>query len=61
MFETCQTVTMKNKKEFLLSCSGFFTDKLITCNMVTTGLTVSTSDNDQVKAAGKDYVNLKPV
>ena len=61
MFETCQNVTMKNKKEFLLSCSGFFTGKLITWNMFTTGQAVSTSDNDQVKAAGKDYVNLKPV
>ena len=27
--------------------------------MFTTGLAVSISDNDQVKAAGKDYVNVK--
>ena len=29
--------------------------------MFTIGQAVSTSDNDQVKAAGKDYVNMKPV
>ena len=29
--------------------------------MFTIGLAVSTSDNDQVKAAGKDCVNVKPV
>ena len=29
--------------------------------MFTIGLAVSTSDNDQVKPAGKDHVNAKPV
>ena len=29
--------------------------------MFTIGQAVSTSDNDQVKAAGKDYMNVKPV
>ena len=29
--------------------------------MFTIGLIVSSSDTDQVKAAGKDYVNTKPV
>ena len=29
--------------------------------MFTIELANSTSDNDQVKAAGKDYVNVKPV
>ena len=29
--------------------------------MFTIGQAVSTSDNDQVKPAGKDYVNVKPV
>ena len=29
--------------------------------MFTIGLAVSTSDNELVKAAGKDYVNVKPV
>ena len=29
--------------------------------MFTIGQAVSTSDNDQVKAAGKNYVNVKPV
>ena len=29
--------------------------------MFTIGLAVSTSDNDQAKAAGKDHVNVKPV
>ena len=29
--------------------------------MFTAGQAASTSDNDQVKPAGKDYVNVKPV
>ena len=29
--------------------------------MFTIGLAVPASDNDQVKAPGKDYVNVKPV
>ena len=29
--------------------------------MFTIGYAVSASENDQVKAAGKDYVNVKPV
>ena len=29
--------------------------------MLAIGYAVSTSDNDQVKAAGKDYANAKPV
>ena len=29
--------------------------------MFTIGYTVSASDNDQLKPAGKDYVNMKPV
>ena len=29
--------------------------------MFTIGQAVSPGDNDQVKAAGKDYVNVKPV
>ena len=29
--------------------------------MLTIGEAVSTSDNDQISVAGKDYVNVKPV
>ena len=29
--------------------------------MFTIGLALSISDNDQVEAAGKDYMNVKPV
>ena len=58
MFENCQNVTMKNKKEFLLIALASL---LITWNMFTIGYAVSTSDNDQVKTVGKDYVNMKPV
>ena len=29
--------------------------------MFTIGLAISTSDNDQVEPAGKDYLNVKPV
>ena len=29
--------------------------------MFTIGMAVSTSDNDQLKVAGRDYVNVKPV
>ena len=29
--------------------------------MFAVGLAVCTSDNDQVKPVGKDYVNVKPV
>ena len=29
--------------------------------MFTIGYTVPTNDNDEVKATGKDYVNVKPV
>ena len=29
--------------------------------MFTIGLAISTSDNDQVEPAGKDYLDVKPV
>ena len=48
----------EEKEKLLLSCSGYF---VITWNMVTIGEVVSASDNDQVKATEKDYVNVKPM
>ena len=60
MFETCQNLTMEKKKK-----KGFLqvalASLLITWNMFTIGQDVSTSDNDQVKGAGKDYVMVKPL
>ena len=49
---------MKNKKDFY---SVALASLLITWNMFRIGWAVSTSGNNQVKAAGKDYVNVKPV
>ena len=49
----------EKQKSPLLSCSGwpgFFIDNLIT---FTIGYVVSTSDNNQIKPGGKDYVNVK--
>ena len=57
MFETSQNLTMKIKKGF---CQVALASLLITWNIFITGQTVSTNDNDQVKAAGKDYVNVNP-
>ena len=56
MFQTCQHFTMKNKKGFKLLYLLY--DNL---DHVRNGLAISTGDNDQVKPAGKDYVNVKPV
>ena len=58
MFETCQNFTMKNKKDFY---SAVLASLLITWDIFTIEWAVSTCDNDQVKAAGKYYVNVKPV
>ena len=56
LFETCWNFTLKNKKMLLLSCSGFFID-----NLKYNQINISTNDNDQVKAVGKDYMNVKPL
>ena len=48
---------MKNKKDFYQVALASL---LITWNIFTIEQAISTSDNDQVKAAGKDYVNVKP-
>ena len=58
MFETCQNFTMKNEKGFYYVALASL---LITWIMPTIEQAVSTSDNDQVKPAGKDYFNVKPV
>ena len=58
MFEICQNFTMKNKKDFYAVALAFI---FITWNMFKIGWAVSNSNNDQVKTAGKDYVNVKPV
>ena len=59
MFQTCQNFTKKNKKDFYEVAPA---SSLITWNIFTIRLAVSTSDNDQVKAAGKNYVKImKPV
>ena len=55
MFETCQNFTMNNKKGFA------YASLLITWILFIIGYAISTSDNDQVKPAGKDYMNVKPV
>ena len=47
-------ITMKNKKGYFIASS------LINWNMFMVRQTVST-DNHQVKAAGKDYVYVKPI
>ena len=47
----------KNKNDFYEVALGSL---LITWIMFAIGQTVSTSDNDQVKPGGKDYVNVKP-
>ena len=52
MFETCQNLTMKSKKCFYYVAIASL---LIIWNMFTIGYAASTSDNDQVKASGKDY------
>ena len=46
-----------NKKGFY---SVALASLLITWIMFAIGQAVSTSDNDQVKTAGKDYLNVKP-
>ena len=51
MFKICQNFTMKNKKSFYSVALAFLS---ITWNMLTIGQAASTSDNDLVKAAGKD-------
>ena len=58
IFETCQNFTMKKKKAFDQVALGSL---LITLIMLSIGQAVSTSDNDQVKPVGKDYVDVKPV
>ena len=47
----------KNKNDFYEVALGSL---LIAWIMFAIGQTVSTSDNDQVKPGGKDYVNVKP-
>ena len=49
---------MNNKKSFYYVALNSL---LITWIIFTIGEPVSNSDNDQVKPAGKDYVNLKQV
>ena len=55
---TTTFVTMKNKKGF---CKVVLASLLITWIMLAAGQALSTSDNNQVKTVGKDYVNVKPV
>ena len=61
MFETCQNLTMEKKKKKKGFLQVALASLLITWNMFTIGQDVSTSDNDQVKGAGKDYVMVKPL
>ena len=50
----------EEQKRLLISWSGFFIDNLDRVHNLVDCF-VCTSDNDQIKPAGKDYLNVKPV
>ena len=56
-FKAIRASRLITKKSFYLVALAYL---LINWIMFPIGSAVSTSDNDQVKAAGKDYMNVKP-
>ena len=57
MFDTCQNFTMKNEKDFYYVALASL---MITWIMFTIGQAALTIDSDQVKPAGKGFLNVKP-